>query len=182
MKRMELIRGLQALDRVGVYVLSKRDIEKMFPEEEEKSMEKSLQRMVSDGLLVRVCKGLYLNPAASSKTSRVVEDIALALRPGSYSYVSLESMLSEYGVISQIPVERITVMTTGAKGTYKTPYGTIEFTHTKRSPATVLARSLQEEGRPLRVAKKRAAVGDLLRVGRNTNMINEDELKDEEDA
>ena len=180
MKRMELIRGLQALDKVGVYVLSKRDIEKMFPKEAAKSMEKSLQRMVSDGLLVRVCKGLYLNPAASSKTSRVVEDIALALRPSSYSYVSLESMLSEYGVISQIPVGRITVMTTGAKGTYETPYGTIEFTHTRRSPAAVIARSLQAEGRPMRIAKKHAAVGDLLRVGRNTNMINEDELEDGE--
>lgn len=178
---MALIRGLQTLDRVGVYVLSKRDIEKMFPEEEQKSMEKSLQRMVADGLLVRVCKGLYLNPAASSKTSRVVEDIALALRPGSYSYVSLESMLSEYGVISQIPVGRLTVMTTGAKGTYETPYGTIEFTHTRRSPAAVIARSLRAEGRPLRVATKPVAVGDLLRVGRNTNMINEEELEDAED-
>ena len=176
MRIMELIRGLQTLDRAGVYVLSKRDIEKMFPDENEKSMEKSLRRMVSDGLLVRVCKGLYLNPAAASKNGRVIETIALALRPGSYSYVSLESMLSEYGVISQVPVGRITVMTTGAKGTYETPFGTIEFTHTKRSPSAVLDRSMRMEGRPLRVAKKSAAVGDLLRVGRNTNMIDEEAL------
>lgn len=137
-------------------------------------------RTLSDGLLVRVCKGIYLNPAAASKTGRVIEDIALALRPGNYSYVSLESMLSEYGVISQIPVSRITVMTTGAKGVYETPYGTIEFTHTKRSPAAVINRSLPVEGRPLRIAKKQTAVGDLLRVGRNTNMMDEKELEEEE--
>ncbi len=41
----------------------------------------------------------------------------------------LESALSEYGVISQIPIDRLTIMTTGRKGHYKTPYGTIEFTH-----------------------------------------------------
>ncbi len=32
---------------------------------------------------------------------------------GEYNYVSLESMLSEYGLISQIPIDRLTVMTTG---------------------------------------------------------------------
>lgn len=178
MKRMELIRGLRALDKVGAYVLSKRDIEKMFPGEGEKSMEKSLSRMVSDGLLVRVCKGLYLNPIASSKSSRVLEDIALALRPGSYSYVSLESILSEYGVISQIPM-RLTVMTTGAGGTYETPYGTIEFTHTKRTPAAVIGRSIKVDGRPLRIAKKHSAIKDLLRVGRNANMMDEEECEAE---
>jgi len=181
MKRMELIRGLHALDRVGAYVLSKRDIEKMFPGEGEKSMEKSLSRMVSDGLLVRVCKGVYLNPTASSKSSRILEDIALALRPGSYSYVSLESMLSEYGVISQIPMSRLTVMTTGAGGTYETPYGIIEFTHTKRNPAAVIDRSVKVEGRPMRIAKKQAAVKDLLRVGRNVNMMDEEESEDGEE-
>ena len=182
MKKIELIRGLQTLDRNGVYVLAKRDIEKMFPNEGEKALEKSLQRMVSDGFLVRVAKGVYLNPAAACKTSRVVEDIAKVLRPGCYSYVSLESMLSEYGVISQIPVNRITVMTTGAKGFYDTPFGTIEFTHTKRSPADVIGRSLHVEGRPLRIARKKAAVQDLLRVGRNTNMMDEKEIEDGEDA
>jgi len=46
--------------------------------------------------------------------------------------------LSEYGVISQIPLDRLTVMTTGRKGIYKTIYGTIEFTHTKRSVENIL--------------------------------------------
>lgn len=182
MKKIQLIRGLQALDSKGVCVLAKRDIEKMFPEEGEKALENSLQRMVSDGLLVRVAKGVYLNPSAACKTSRVIENVAQALRPGCYSYVSLESMLSEYGVISQIPVNRITIMTTGAKGSYDTPFGTIEFTHTKRSPADVVARSIHVEGRPLRIAQKKAAVQDLLRVGRNANMLDEDEVEDAEDA
>jgi hypothetical protein len=126
--------------------------------------------------LERVAKGVYLNPMALSKNSHVIEDIAAVLRRAHFSYVSLESMLSEYGVISQVPVRRITLMTTGAKGVYDTPYGTIEFTHTKRRPADIIRRTTAMKNRPLPVALKDAAVQDLLRVGRNTNMLDPAEL------
>jgi predicted transcriptional regulator of viral defense system len=168
---MELIQKLAALDRQGVYVLAKRDVEKLFPDESEKSLAQSLKRMVGDGLLQRVARGLYVNPAASSKNRWIGEEIAKALRPGQLSYLSLESILSEYGVISQIPVSRMTVMTTGASGLIETPYGVIEFTHTKRSVAEIIKRTLMPKGRPLRIATQEAAVRDLLRVGRNVNMM-----------
>jgi hypothetical protein len=71
------------------------------------------------------------------------------------------------------------VMTSGARGVYATPYGTIEFTHTKRRPAEILKRSVSEPGRTLRLAKRDAAVQDLLRVGRNTSMIDQEALRDE---
>ncbi len=87
-------------------------------------------------------------------------------------------MLSEYGVISQIPLSRLTVVTTGASGIHDTPYGTIEFTHTKRSIPEILDRTIFVKNRPLRIAKKQAAVTDLLRVGRNTDMIDYEELND----
>lgn len=182
MKKMALIRKLMELDRRGVHVLARRDIEKLFPEEGEKAMEKSLQRMVADGLLQRAARGLYVNPAASSKNRWIAEEIAKALRPGCLSYVSLESILSEYGVISQIPINRMTVMTTGKSGLFKTPYGTIEFTHTKRGVAEIVKRTLSAKGRPLRIATRQAAVRDLLRVGRNANMIDRSALEDEFDG
>src|SRR5690606_31179167 len=126
--------------------------------------------------------GLYVNPAASSKNRWIAEEIAKALRPGSLSYVSLESILSEYGVISQIPINRMTVMTTGSSGVIDTPYGTIEFTHTKRRAAHILKNTLPSNGRPLRIATKRAAIRDLFRVGRNTNMIDPDEIQEIEEG
>lgn len=181
MTRLDLIKRLAELDRLGVYVLPRRDLEKLFPEEGEKALEKSLQRMVVDGLLQRVAKGLYMNPAAASRNRWVAEAIAKALRPGCLSYVSLESILSEYGLISQIPIDRMTVMTTGRSGLHKTPFGTIEFTHTKRSRSAILECTLASKGRPLRIATRSAAVRDLLRVGRNTNMIEPDELDAEDD-
>lgn len=182
MTRIELIRKLAELDHRGIHVLARRDIEKLFPDEADKAMEKSLQRMVADGLLQRVAKGLYVNPSATSKNRWLAEEIAKALRPGCISYVSLESILSEYGVISQIPINTMTVMTTGRSGVHKTPYGTIEFTHTKRARPEILRRTLAPKGRPLRIATRSAAVRDLMRVGRNVNMIIHDAPEDESEG
>jgi len=176
---MELITSLMNLERRGVFVLTKKDIGKLFPLENEKSMEKSLQRMVKDGLLIKAARGIYINALVASRhKSWMLENIAKALRPGKLSYVSLESILSEHGVISQIPLSRLTVMTTGAGGIHDTPYGTIEFTHTKRSIPEILDRTIFIKDRPLRIAKKQAAVTDLLRVGRNTDMIDYEELNE----
>ena len=177
MKKIDLIRSLAALDRRGVYVFAKRDLEKLFPRESRKAMEKSLDRMVADGLLVRAARGIYVNPAASSKDGRVIESGAKAWRPGCFSYVSLEARLSEYGAISQIPIDRITVMTTGRGGVHRTPYGIIEFKHTKRRPADIIERTMAVDGRPLRIAKREAAIQDLKRVGRNVDMLVDSEAE-----
>ncbi len=108
------------------------------------------------------------------KGADTLEEVAKTLRRGEYNYVSLESALSEYGIISQIPVGRITVVTTGRKGEYRTPYGIIEFTHTKR-PLSEVLESMIDRQRPLRVATKEAALRDLRRVGRNTHLIDSEE-------
>jgi len=178
MKKIDAIKSLQQLDQRGVYVFQQRDFAKMFPNEQEKALEKSLQRLVTDGIIERVAKGVYVNPMAKSKRANIIEDIAIALRLGSFSYVSLETILSEYGIISQVPMSRITIMTTGAKGKYPTPYGTIEFTHTKRGPAEIFKRTVLAKGRPLRIATREAALQDLNRVGRNKNMVDRRELQD----
>ncbi|WP_414041275.1 type IV toxin-antitoxin system AbiEi family antitoxin [Acidithiobacillus sp. M4-SHS-6] len=180
MKRLDLLNRLSTLEQKGLVVYSRRDMEKIFPEDDEKSLEKSLQRMCQDNLLVRAARGIYVfGPAVPRHRGWLIEQIAQALRPGDFNYVSLESILSEYGVISQIPVDRLTVMTTGAKGLHKTPFGAIEFTHTKRRIPNLLDRTLVVKGRPLRIARKRVAIQDLHRVGRNTDLIDWDEMSDE---
>src|SRR6218665_2139518 len=116
MKKMDLIHRLAALDKKGVYILSKADIGKMFPGESAKAMEKSLQRMVADRLLIRAARGIYGNPAAASRNCRLIGDLTKALRPGALCDLSREAILSESGVLSQIPMAGITVPTTGARG------------------------------------------------------------------
>ena len=179
MKKIEAINKLITLDQHGVYVLTRGDLAKAFPNEKEKAFEKSLQRLVADGILERVARGVYVNSLARSKRGGVVEGIAAVLRRGHFSYLSRESMLSEYGLISQIPVSRLILMTTGASGVYETPYGVIEFNHTKRSIAELIQRTVSVKGRTLRLATRQAALEDQIRAGRNVNMIDEYELREQ---
>lgn len=173
MNRARASEVLREWDRKGRYVFSRRALAKLFPEDNPKAFTEGLNRLVKAGVLTRACRGVYVNPDAHSFDSRVIERIAQTLRPGELNYVSLESALSEYGEISQIPVDRLTVMTTGRKGLYRTPYGVIEFTHTARPAADILSHVRRMEGRPLRIAGRQAARRDLKRVGRNVGMVKE---------
>ncbi|MEX0733220.1 MAG: type IV toxin-antitoxin system AbiEi family antitoxin domain-containing protein [Steroidobacteraceae bacterium] len=171
MDRNHAAEVLRDWDRQGRHVFTRQQLARLFPGDSPKTFAAGLNRLVRAGLLVRACRGVYVNPHAHSLDSRVIERIAQALRPGAYSYVSLESLLSETGAISQILLDRLTVMTTGRKGVYRTPYGVIEFTHTKRPASEVLTRIRRVEGRPLRVASPSVAWRDLKRVGRNVQLV-----------
>lgn len=177
MNRLQSIEMLRNWDMKGKYVFSKHELRKLFPKDNFETFTAGLNRLVKDKLLSRPCRGIYINLHAQSFNSYTIEYIAKLLRYGEYNYVSLESILSEYGVISQIPLDRLTVMTTGREGICKTPYGTIEFTHTKRSVSNIIDGIIQVDDRPLRIATKQVAWRDLKRVGRNTNMVNLKELE-----
>lgn len=180
MNRLDLLQRLAPFEQKGVVVFSKGDLEKIFPEDNEKTLEKGLQRMRRDDLLTRAARGVYVFTLAVPRhRAWLIEEIAKKLRPEDFNYVSLESILSEYGVISQIPVDRLTVMTSGAEGEHVTPFGTIEFTHTQRCISDLLERCVMVKNRPLRIAKKHSAVQDLRRVGRNLELIDWDEVNDE---
>lgn len=179
MKQSEAIRRLTEFDREGRYIFTKKDMLKVFFEDTPSSRESMLKRLVASGVLERPTKGIYLFALSRNKGADTLELIARHLRRGEYSYISLESALSEYGVISQIPVGHLTLMTTGRKGKYKTPYGVIEFNHTKRPLSDILAATRDRE-RPLRIATKWAAVRDLRRVGRNTHLINKEEAESDD--
>ena len=180
MNRAALQAMLNTAERNGLFLFATNDFRKFFPEESPKSLEKSLARMVTSQALSQPCKGLYLNPQYAARSpGNILEYVARKLRSASLCYVSLESMLSEYGVISQVPMGRLTVMTTGAPGEFHTLYGIIEFTHTKRSVPDILKRTFYTPERPLRRAYKKAAAQDLRRVGRNVEMMDLDELDDD---
>lgn len=173
MTKSEAIKILWEQDNKGKYVFSKRDLSLLFHTDQPKAFDEGLRRLVAAGLLKRACKGVYVNPYAKCINSFLIERIVKVLRRGHYNYVGLESALSEYGLISQIPIDRLTVMTTGRSGVYKTPYGTIEFTHTKRASADILEATKKVDTRPLRIATEETSIRDLYRVGRNIHLLQE---------
>lgn len=179
MNQLQAIKVLKAFDKKGRFVFNKHDMLKLFPNDNDKTLEEGLRRLVKAGLLTRACRGIYVNNYTQSEDGYIIEHIAKVLRRGEYNYVSLESILSEYGMISQIPIDRLTVMTTGREGVYKTPYGVIEFTHTKRSVDDILNAIQRIPGRPLRIANKKTAIRDLKRVGRNISLLHQGNDDDE---
>lgn len=182
MKLTTLIHRLDELDKLNVRVLSKHDLQKLIPGQNPKTLEQSINRALHEQVLVRAARAYYVHAAAVRRApGRILEELAQAMRPGELSYLSLESMLSEYGLISQIPLGALTVMTTGRSGTLETPFGTIEYTHTQRPMRSLLARTQAVKGRPLRLATPNTAVQDLMRVGRNTDMLDQDAINDLKD-
>jgi len=165
-------------DQLGRNLFTLQDIGKFFQDEKPKTLQESINRLVKKGILERVAKGIYLFSYRRHRGTRTLEKIAITLRRGEYNYISLESALSEYGIISQILIDRITVMTTGRKGEYTTPYGTIEFTHTKRKRQDIIAGCIRTD-RPLNMATATTAWRDLKRVGRNTHLVDISELNNE---
>jgi len=153
------------------------DLRKLFPDISAKTFSEGLRRLVSRGVLVNAARGIYVNPATAAPKTHLLEKIAVTLRRGEYSYLSLESALSEYGVISQIPMGQITVMTSGRSASIDTPYGGIAFTHTSRSVVDILNGTIASD-RPLRIAKVDVALRDLKRTGRNLHLVSPAEYED----
>lgn len=116
MQQTTAIQRLSKLDQQGRYVFNQRDMEKIFPEDSKRTLHAGLERLVRQNILERAARGIYLYALSHHKKGPdTLELIAKTLRRGEYNYVSLESALSSYGVISQIPMDRLTVMTTGRK-------------------------------------------------------------------
>ncbi|SHH53269.1 type IV toxin-antitoxin system AbiEi family antitoxin [Ferrimonas marina] len=166
---------LAQFDKHGRHVYTKRDLGMVLGEHRPRHLQTKINALVKTGVLTRAVKGVYVFTKSKSFGLHTLEYVARSMRRGEYNYISLESALSEYGVISQIPMGRITVMTTGRSGEYKTPFGTIEFVHTNR-PLAQLLQGAVDTGRPLKIATKQVAWRDLKRVGRNLHMVDEEML------
>jgi predicted transcriptional regulator of viral defense system len=166
----ELLAALERWDRAGIWAYSDKTLELMFPDQSEAALRKSLTAHCRSGLLVRVARGLYVNPRARSLPDDLLATLIPFLRPWDDNYLSLESVLSEAGWISQIP-SRLTVMTTGRNQTFDTPWGIIEFVHTARVGERLSEGVVFDERRRLYVATPERAWRDLKRVGRNQNLV-----------
>ncbi len=174
MNTLKAIHILDAWDNKDRYVYTKRDLSKILSETGD-LLAQTLRRLVDQDILQRVARGAYIYARSRQISGYTIEEIAQALRRGEYNFLSLESILSEYGRISQIMIDRITVVTTGRSGEYETPYGVIEFTHTKADPQEILANTLWRKPHPLPIATEDYALRGLRKSRRNLGMLTEED-------
>lgn len=173
MRLLDAEKILRKWDREGRYVFTRSDLAKILDESSPNTLSATLQRLVKAGILVRAAHNTYIFGESTRPGSTVLEEIALSLRRGEYVYESYESALSQWGIISQIPIDRLTLATTGRSGTYKTPYGVIEFTHTSSNPKTIVENTVERPGHPVPIANQEFALKNLKRAKRNIEMIDE---------
>lgn len=117
------------------YLFTLSDLHGAIPEQSPGGLKALVFRAEKDGLLMRVCRGIYLYRKAHYPKGLLLYHAAARLRAGDFNYISLESALSDAGVISQIPMNWITVMSSGRTTKVSCGvFGQIEFIHTKRRP------------------------------------------------
>lgn len=85
----------------------------------------SLFRLNQKQLVKRICRGFYANPFNSPTIEEISSQIYYP------SYISRESALSFYGILSQIP-QVTTCVTPNLPHIFKTSYGIIEYRQIKR--------------------------------------------------
>ena len=172
MTQMQLLRVLDEWDKKGKWVFIMRDLYLLFSKESPQIVKDSLVRHTKSGLIERICKGVYANPRALSK-ERVYDILGYVsnfIREKAFSYLSLETVLSENNVISQIPF-RYTFVSRLASAEFHTPYGTIEYTQTKRNPKGFFKNCYYDRQREIWVAKTKQAVADAYAFNRAVDLI-----------
>ena len=173
MRTADAVKTIHELDQSGRAVFTTDDLRVIFRERSESTFAASLTRLVRQGVLQRAARGVYVNPRTRIRRFRL-QLLALALRPGQENYLSLETALGIYSLISQQTLGNITVVTTGRKGRFSTPWGGIRFTRTTRSVDEIRALTV-DVGNPIRWAKPRTALEDLRRTRRNLELVDIDD-------
>lgn len=128
-----------------------------------------IHRAERRGLLERVCQGIYQYPGAPDQSGLILFHAAALLRARHFNYISLETVLSEAGLISQMPMSWIAVVSTGRSAKVNCGrYGTIEFIHTERRMSDVVEHLHYDSARHLYRADNELALDDMHRFNRST--------------
>lgn len=134
-----------------------------------------LSRAVAAGLLRRICRGVYLYAVPDYPAGNLLFHTAARLRAGDFNYISLETVLSDAGVISQMPMNWISLMTSGRSHIVDCgDYGNIEFVHTAQRPDDVAGELAYDSDRHLWRASVRQALRDMKATRRSRDLVDEE--------
>lgn len=170
-KSDKLLSALAKAVKAGGGIQSAAEMAFMLGEPCDSAFRKFLADSVKKGLLRRVVKGLYESVLTPPEPETAIYKIIKKLRSGVLSYISLESQLSHTGDISQVVMDRVTVVTKGRSGRFDTPYGVIEFTHTKKPIEQIAPNLYYDTDIKMYRANTEQAITDLKHCQRNLHML-----------
>ena len=151
------------------------DLRGILPEPRAGAFKTILCRAVKKGVLKRVCRGLYLYPQPDCEQGLMLFHTAARLRAGEFNYISLETALSDASVISQAPMNWITIMSSGRRNTIRCgEWGTIEFVHTCRKPAELRDNLTYDARCRIWRASVSLAIRDMRLTRRTLDLVNQE--------
>jgi len=168
----QLKRVLDSVADEDNYLFLLADLRGALPDHRYGALRAVVSRAERDGLLQRVCRGLYLYPGVDYPRGLLLYHAAAKLRAHAFNYISLESALSDAGVISQIPMHWVTLMSSGRRQIVDCgDFGTIEFVHTQKQPAVLQSELTYDARCHLWRATVALALRDMKATKRNMDLI-----------
>lgn len=155
------------------YLFTLFDMRSLFPQLSDSAFKTLMSRAVSSKLLTRLCRGIYLYKPALPKDGLLLYHVAALLRADNFNYISLETVLSDVGVISQIPLNWISIMSSGRSNVISCgEFGTIEYIHTRQEPELLMHQLTYDHSCGLWRANVHLAIRDMKATHRNCDLIN----------
>jgi len=148
------------------------DLRSILPSHSETAFKTLMSRAVREGRLTRLCRGLYVYEKARPDPGLILHHAVSKLRPLSLNYLSLETVLSDAGLISQLPMNRIMVMSSGRSGVIDCgPRGSIEFVKTRQLPEQLVGQLEYDPRTRLWRARVAQALRDMRATHRSADLI-----------
>lgn len=167
-----LYQGLEQLATPERYLFTPADMRVLVGDISDAAYRALLSRAAKGRQLERVCRGLYLYHPAKPVLGHILFHAAARLRAHEFNYISLETALSDSGVISQIPLNWITLLSSGRTHTLDCGHwGKIEFIHTSQTPSDLQPHLAYDAQCRLWRASIPQAIRDMRRHQRNLDLI-----------
>lgn len=167
-----LTNALEELANSEHYLFTLNDLRALLPSSSTSAFKTLLSRAVREGYFIRLCRGLYLYKRIIPTSGLVLFHAAARLRANDFNYISLETVLSDSGLISQQPINWITIMSSGRSNKIICdPFGTIEFVHTHQQPCEIREELHYDPHCKLWRASIKQALRDMRVTKRNTDLI-----------
>lgn len=171
----KLKQWLEVNTNTNRYLYTFHDLRALCQEQTDAAFKTLLSRAVRLGVLTRVCRGIYLNKKAMLVDGLLLFHVAALLRANEFNYISLETALSDAGVISQVPINWITIMSSGRSHMISCgEFGSIEFVHTDKKPTELIRLLSYDHERGMWRAHVALALKDMKATHRNCDLINWD--------
>jgi hypothetical protein len=161
------LRQLRFLSQQGKYVYNTSDLHTLLHSDSLQAARSTISRLVQRGVLAHACRSVHVFREGITSDAKVLHDVAIILRRGTYCYISLESALAAHGLLDAAP-DALSIVTTGTRGAYDTPWGRIEFNQTRRKPVEIVTRAPAANKGGLRLASADMALEDMKRLRRGT--------------